>query len=241
MFCDAIRRSFTATLIATLFTFSAHQDGENHSLHQSFAVHAHIAAIRSVHSSKRYLASGGADDRTYIYDMKTRQEIQVRRLADLDRVRRSLADLRRCDRLIRLWSCYPFADANHTQQCREPCPFYARRNASAVGQRRRIGGRHPNGLVDTRRPLEDTAQWQVRQSRVHPSERQTGAHAGRRFNTKNVESNQRTSGTDTPHFCLLARSKKRPIRPFSFESLAVCDALDLHNQLENEVISGRRH
>lgn len=51
-------------------------------MHQSFAVHAHIASVRSVHSSKRYLASGGADDRVYVYDMKTRQEIQVGQLGE---------------------------------------------------------------------------------------------------------------------------------------------------------------
>lgn len=46
-------------------------------MHQSFAVHAHIASIRTVHAKGKYLASGGADDRVYVYDMKKRQEIQV--------------------------------------------------------------------------------------------------------------------------------------------------------------------
>lgn len=54
------------------------QDGDDkYSLHQSFAVHAHIASIRTVHAKGKYLASGGADDRVYVYDMKKRQEIQV--------------------------------------------------------------------------------------------------------------------------------------------------------------------
>lgn len=46
-------------------------------MHQSFAVHAHIASIRTVHARGKFLASGGADDRIYVYDMKKRQEIQV--------------------------------------------------------------------------------------------------------------------------------------------------------------------
>lgn len=46
-------------------------------MHQSFAVHAHIASVRTVHARGKYLASGGADDRIYVYDMKKRQEIQV--------------------------------------------------------------------------------------------------------------------------------------------------------------------
>lgn len=46
-------------------------------MHQSFAVHAHIASVRSIHAKGKYLASGGADDRIYVYDMKKRQEVQV--------------------------------------------------------------------------------------------------------------------------------------------------------------------
>lgn len=54
------------------------QDGDDkYSMHQSFAVHAHIGSIRTVHAKGKYLASGGADDRVYVYDMKKRQEIQV--------------------------------------------------------------------------------------------------------------------------------------------------------------------
>lgn len=46
-------------------------------MHQSFAVHAHNGSIRTVHANGKYLASGGADDRIYVYDMKKRQEIQL--------------------------------------------------------------------------------------------------------------------------------------------------------------------
>lgn len=40
-------------------------------------MHAHTASVRSVDTRGRYLASGGADDRIHIYDMRKRQEIQV--------------------------------------------------------------------------------------------------------------------------------------------------------------------
>lgn len=53
------------------------QDDEDYSLHQSFAVHAHSGSVRTVDTRGKYLASGGADDRIFIYDMKTRQEIQM--------------------------------------------------------------------------------------------------------------------------------------------------------------------
>lgn len=46
-------------------------------MHQSFAVHGHTGSVRTVDTRGKYLASGGADDRIYIYDMKTRQEIQL--------------------------------------------------------------------------------------------------------------------------------------------------------------------
>lgn len=72
-FCELNGNSYSTHARKLLFS----QDGDKHSLHQSFAVHSHIASIRSVHASKRYLASGGSDDRIYVYDMKSRQEIQV--------------------------------------------------------------------------------------------------------------------------------------------------------------------
>lgn len=65
--------------------FKLFQDGDDkYSMHQSFAVHAHIGSIRSVHASGKYLASGGADDRIYVYDMKKRQEVQVHITAQLN-------------------------------------------------------------------------------------------------------------------------------------------------------------
>lgn len=62
--------------ILPFFTAYLQNDGK-YSMHQSFAVHAHIASVRSVHAKGKYLASGGADDRIYVYDMKKRQEVQV--------------------------------------------------------------------------------------------------------------------------------------------------------------------
>lgn len=53
------------------------QEDDKYSLHQSFAVHAHIASVRTVDTKGKFLASGGADDRIYVYDMKKRQEVQV--------------------------------------------------------------------------------------------------------------------------------------------------------------------
>jgi protein MAK11 len=41
---------------------------------QSFAAHDHAASLRCVATSGQYLASGGADDRIFVYDMKTRKE-----------------------------------------------------------------------------------------------------------------------------------------------------------------------
>jgi len=41
---------------------------------QSFATHSHSSSIRSVCVSGNYLASGGADDRIFVYDLKLRKE-----------------------------------------------------------------------------------------------------------------------------------------------------------------------
>ncbi|KAF2900967.1 hypothetical protein ILUMI_05213 [Ignelater luminosus] len=41
---------------------------------QTFAIHSHSSSIRSVCTSGNYLASGGADDRIFIYDLKNRKE-----------------------------------------------------------------------------------------------------------------------------------------------------------------------
>ncbi|XP_063976354.1 p21-activated protein kinase-interacting protein 1-like [Diachasmimorpha longicaudata] len=43
-------------------------------LERSFATHSHLASVRTVTARKHYLASGGADDSIYLYDMKQRTE-----------------------------------------------------------------------------------------------------------------------------------------------------------------------
>ncbi|XP_011686626.1 PREDICTED: p21-activated protein kinase-interacting protein 1-like [Wasmannia auropunctata] len=43
-------------------------------LEQSFATHSHLASVRSVASSKHYLASAGADEAVCLYDMRCRRE-----------------------------------------------------------------------------------------------------------------------------------------------------------------------
>lgn len=43
-------------------------------LDKSFATHSHLASIRSVASNKHYLASAGADDSVYLYDLRNRTE-----------------------------------------------------------------------------------------------------------------------------------------------------------------------
>lgn len=46
-------------------------------LSKSFASHCHSASIRAVAASERYVASGGADDKVFIFDMLKRQEISL--------------------------------------------------------------------------------------------------------------------------------------------------------------------
>ncbi|CAD7089921.1 unnamed protein product [Hermetia illucens] len=46
-------------------------------LTQSFATRSHTGSIRCVAVKEHYVASGGADDRIFIYDMKTRKEAQI--------------------------------------------------------------------------------------------------------------------------------------------------------------------
>ncbi|XP_014207090.1 p21-activated protein kinase-interacting protein 1-like [Copidosoma floridanum] len=43
-------------------------------MEQSFAMHSHLASIRSVASSKHYLASAAADDTVCLYDLRSRAE-----------------------------------------------------------------------------------------------------------------------------------------------------------------------
>ncbi|KAF5303940.1 hypothetical protein FQA39_LY01725 [Lamprigera yunnana] len=48
---------------------------QNDDVKQSFATHSHSRSIRSVCASGKYLASGGADDRIFIYDLQHRKEL----------------------------------------------------------------------------------------------------------------------------------------------------------------------
>lgn len=50
---------------------------QNSSLTQSFATHDHSGSIRTVSKGGRYVATGSADDRICVYDMKTRREQSI--------------------------------------------------------------------------------------------------------------------------------------------------------------------
>lgn len=43
-------------------------------MEKSFATHSHTNSIRSVTCNKNFLASGGADDSIYLYDLNNRVE-----------------------------------------------------------------------------------------------------------------------------------------------------------------------
>lgn len=47
---------------------------KEYKMEKSFATHSHLGSLRSVASNKHYLASGGADDSIYLYDMRHRVE-----------------------------------------------------------------------------------------------------------------------------------------------------------------------
>ncbi|KAK4877000.1 hypothetical protein RN001_009506 [Aquatica leii] len=47
---------------------------KNNDIEQTFATHSHSSSIRTVCTSGKYLASGGADDRIFIYDLELRKE-----------------------------------------------------------------------------------------------------------------------------------------------------------------------
>ncbi|KAK0162997.1 hypothetical protein PV327_006714 [Microctonus hyperodae] len=57
-----------------LLGYKVEKVDKEYKLDHSFATHSHISSIRSVSSQKHYLASGGADDSIYLYDMRTRVE-----------------------------------------------------------------------------------------------------------------------------------------------------------------------
>lgn len=50
---------------------------EKYTLTQSFADKSHSGSIRCVAVQERWVASGGTDDRIFIYDMSTRKQSQV--------------------------------------------------------------------------------------------------------------------------------------------------------------------
>lgn len=50
---------------------------EHLTLTQSFADHSHASSVRCLAVSGKYIVSGGADDRIFIYDMKERKQSQI--------------------------------------------------------------------------------------------------------------------------------------------------------------------
>lgn len=50
---------------------------------QSFADKSHSGSIRCVAVHERWIASGGTDDRIFIYDMSTRKQSQVKIFIDI--------------------------------------------------------------------------------------------------------------------------------------------------------------
>lgn len=47
---------------------------QEYKMERTFATHNHTSSVRSVANNKYYLASGGADDSIYLYDMRYRIE-----------------------------------------------------------------------------------------------------------------------------------------------------------------------
>lgn len=130
-------------------------DDDKYSIHQSFAVHAHIGSVRTVHARGKYLASGGADDRIYVYDMKKRQEIQV-----VIRTRHNIILSR-----LNISFLFRFLIQNlvviHAQCHGKSCAFHSRCHAFIFGKFRRIAGRNTNWLMDIGGLVESTAQHKV--------------------------------------------------------------------------------
>jgi protein MAK11 len=58
-----------------LLTFVYFQNTRKYDLFQSFSTHSHTSSIRTVATNGGLAASGGADDRICIYDLKNRKEI----------------------------------------------------------------------------------------------------------------------------------------------------------------------
>ncbi|XP_050455601.1 p21-activated protein kinase-interacting protein 1-like [Cataglyphis hispanica] len=57
-----------------LLGYKVHSIVNEYNIEKSFATHSHVASIRSVSSSKYYLASAGADETVCLYDMRSRKE-----------------------------------------------------------------------------------------------------------------------------------------------------------------------
>ncbi|XP_034947045.1 p21-activated protein kinase-interacting protein 1-like [Chelonus insularis] len=57
-----------------LLGYKVHKVEKKYSLERSFATKSHTASIRALACKKHYVASGGADDSIYLYDMNNRRE-----------------------------------------------------------------------------------------------------------------------------------------------------------------------
>ncbi|KOX74682.1 p21-activated protein kinase-interacting protein 1-like [Melipona quadrifasciata] len=57
-----------------LLGYKIKNDNNEYKMEKSFATHSHTNSIRSVASNKNFLASGGADDSVYLYDLNNRVE-----------------------------------------------------------------------------------------------------------------------------------------------------------------------
>jgi protein MAK11 len=44
---------------------------------KSFADHGHSASVRAVASCEQYVATGGADDKIFVYSVKTREQLET--------------------------------------------------------------------------------------------------------------------------------------------------------------------
>lgn len=68
---------------------------QEYNMVKSFATHSHVSSIRSVASNKNILASGGADDSVYLYDLHNRVEFG-----------RLMHHNGRCDHIRSLFACH---------------------------------------------------------------------------------------------------------------------------------------
>nr|XP_012153594.1 PREDICTED: p21-activated protein kinase-interacting protein 1-like isoform X2 [Megachile rotundata]XP_012153595.1 PREDICTED: p21-activated protein kinase-interacting protein 1-like isoform X2 [Megachile rotundata]XP_012153596.1 PREDICTED: p21-activated protein kinase-interacting protein 1-like isoform X2 [Megachile rotundata] len=61
-------------LLSVLLPNNESMNLQEYKMERTFATHNHTSSVRSVASDKHYLASGGADDSVYLYDMRYRIE-----------------------------------------------------------------------------------------------------------------------------------------------------------------------